>query len=140
MKFQVQDSLVYLNLAVGDAILPSIEQVAAELGLGSAWIQGIGVATGLQLGFYRHTTKDYAKRCFAGDWEILSLSGNLTLKEGQPFAHLHGSFSAEDFSVVGGHLFGGEISAAGEFWLHASKEPIHRAFAPELNLSVWDLP
>ncbi|MDT8446406.1 MAG: DNA-binding protein [bacterium] len=139
MKYKTNATALYLSLSPGEEIITCLSDLARREGLEAAWVVGIGVAKDLELGFYRGQSQDYLTRRFAGDYEILSLTGNLSLKDKVPMVHLHGSFSGEDFGVIGGHFMAGTISAAGEFWVYPGSEPLHRAFAPSLNLHVWDL-
>jgi len=140
MTIKDKSQFLWISLEPGEEIASSLTQTATELNLGSAWIQGIGVVRDMELGFYDPRSKEYIKKKFDGAWEILSLSGNLTLSEGKPFVHLHGSFSNQDFSVIGGHFFSGKIAAAAEFCLFPGDLPVHRRFSEKLNLNIWDLP
>lgn len=35
--------------------------------------------------------------------------GNITLKDGKPFLHLHGTFGRRDMSVIGGHVISATV-------------------------------
>lgn len=58
----------------------------------------------------RYDGREYVKRTIDESSEILSLQGNVSIKEGEPFVHLHVSLADESFSAVGGHLFEGTVS------------------------------
>ena len=58
----------------------------------------------------RYDGKEYAREKVQPSSEILSLQGNVSMKEGKPFVHLHVNLADEDMSVRGGHLFNGTVS------------------------------
>ena len=61
--------------------------------------------------------KKYQKRNFDEHYELLSLIGNITYKDGVPFVHTHVTFSDTEYIVFGGHLFDAKIIATGEIVL-----------------------
>jgi len=64
--------------------------------------------------------------------------GNISLKDGNPFMHLHGTFSDKDFNVVGGHFFHGIISVTGEFFISKMGNlEIQRKHNPETG--IWEI-
>ena len=49
--------------------------------------------------------------------ELVSFEGNITLKDGSPFPHVHVVLSDHNMSTAGGHLFETTVAAVGEFFL-----------------------
>ncbi len=74
----------------------------------AAIVAGIGMLENIRIG--RYNGKEYATEKVQPSSEILSLQGNVSMKEGKPFVHLHVSFADEDMSARGGHLFNGTVS------------------------------
>ncbi|MCD4775776.1 MAG: DUF296 domain-containing protein [Candidatus Aegiribacteria sp.] len=74
----------------------------------AAIVAGIGMLENIEIG--RYNGKEYVKQIVLPSSEILSLQGNVSMKEGKPFVHLHVSLAEEDMSVKGGHLFNGTVS------------------------------
>jgi uncharacterized protein len=74
----------------------------------AAIIAGIGMLEDIEIG--RYDGKEYAKEIVQPSSEILSLQGNVSMKEGKPFVHLHVSLADEEMSARGGHLFTGNVS------------------------------
>ena len=79
------------------------EQVEA-----AAIVAGIGMLENIEIG--RYDGKEYLTENVQPSSEILSLQGNVSMKEGKPFVHLHVSLADEDMSARGGHLFSGTVS------------------------------
>ncbi len=74
----------------------------------AAIVAGIGMLENIEIG--RYDGKEYLTEKVQPSSEILSLQGNVSMKEGKPFVHLHVSFADEDMSARGGHLFNGTVS------------------------------
>ncbi len=74
----------------------------------AAVVAGIGMLRDIEIG--RYDGRDYEKEIVEPSSEILSLQGNVSMKEGEPFVHLHVSLADEDMDVMGGHLFKGTVS------------------------------
>ena len=72
-------------------------------------VEGLGAGYGWTLGYFDRATREYRRQTFPGEWEILSLKGNLALREGRPIAHVHVVLGGPDFRTVGGHLFEGRV-------------------------------
>lgn len=139
MKFRKNNNLYFISLEPGDEINSSFEKLAKNEKLNSAWIQGIGAVTNLEMGYYELSLKTYIRKNFNDDYELTSLSGNITIKDGELFSHTHINFSDNKFNVFGGHLFEGEISAAGEFILILGENFINRKFDDFTGLALWCL-
>lgn len=96
---------VILVLEKGEKLVESITRFAKLTGVNAASLQGLGALEEVELGFYNLHEKTYKKTTLKGDWELVALNGNITLKEGTPFVHVHAALGGEDFSLKGGHLF-----------------------------------
>ena len=138
MQFKKSGGNYLVSLDIGDKIHETLAEFAKEQNLTSWWHSGIGVLRDPILGFDEVNKKEYLEKQFSGDYEILSITGNLSQKEGQGFIHSHVSLSAKDFTAIGGHLFEATISAAAEFMITPIDEPIQRSFTEKSGLFVWD--
>lgn len=95
---------------IGDAVVSvaTLEKIDAGI------VIGIGAASDVVLGYFDRATREYARAHFPDEMEILSLSGNISLKEGRPFPHLHVTLGRRDFTTIGGHLFEAKAGATCE--------------------------
>ncbi len=139
MKFRIDKSRAYMTLAKGDNINKTFESFAEVKGIGCAWLNGIGALENPEIGYYSLEDKAYHRKTFKGEYELTSLIGNITLKEGKPFSHTHITFSDTEFRVFGGHLFNANITAAGEFIMQFGSDEINREMNAEIGLSLWCL-
>ena len=139
MKFRMDKSRAYMTLAQGDNINETFESFAEVKGVGCAWPNGIGALENPEIGYYSLEDKSYYRKTFKGEYELTSLIGNITLKEGKPFSHTHITFSDTEFRVFGGHLFNANITAAGEFIMQFGSDEINREMNAGIGLPLWCL-
>ena len=139
MKFRMDKSTAFMTLAKGDNINKTFESFAEVKGVGCAWLNGIGALENPEIGYYSLEDKSYYRKTFKGEYELTSLIGNITLKEGKPFSHTHITFSDTEFRVFGGHLFNANITAAGEFIMEFDSDEINREMNAEIGLPLWCL-
>ena len=139
MNFRIDNNRALLTLSNGDYINRSFEIFAEAKGIGCAWLNGIGALENPEIGYYSLEDKSYYRKTFKGEYELTSLIGNITLKEGKPFSHTHITFSDTEFRVFGGHLFNANITAAGEFIIQFGSDEINREMNAEIGLPLWCL-
>lgn len=82
-------------------------------------------------------TKRYLSNTFKGIYEILSLTGTLTTKEGKPYLHVHFAAGDEQGQVVGGHLNRATISATAEIIVRTIEGRVERHFNDEIGLNLF---
>ncbi len=139
MNFRIDNSRVLMTLAKGDYINRTFESFAVIKGVECAWLNGIGALENPEIGYYSIDDKSYHRKHFKGEFELTSLIGNITMKEGKPFAHTHITFSDTNYKVFGGHLFDAKITAAGEFLMQLGNDKIIRKINHEIGLPLWCL-
>jgi len=139
MQYRIDESRVFMTLAKGDNINQTFESIAETLDIGCAWLNGIGALENPEIGYYSLEDKTYHRKLFKGEYELTSLIGNITMKEGKPFSHTHITFSDTDYKVFGGHLFDAKITAAGEFIMQLGSENINREINLGIGLPLWCL-
>lgn len=98
-----------LRFDKGESFPSAMESWFGGEGLkGAAVVCGVGMLEEVDLGVFGGV--DYSHLQVARPCEVLSLQGNISLRDGEPFAHVHASLGRDDFSVCGGHLFSGVVA------------------------------
>ena len=138
MKYKTDKNKIYLSIDKGEYVNISLLKACEENNLKFAWINGIGAIFDPEVGYFDIKDKDYKKKRFLGDFELVSLIGNMTYKEGSPFIHTHITFTDTKYRAFGGHLFDCKIAAAGEFIITKGDEKILRTFSKDVGLFLWD--
>ena len=135
---KVSNSDFVVKLDRGEEIVSTLTRFFCDREISSGTVSGIGALSCVELGFYDTSCKEYKRKTFESDLEILNCNGNISLKNGNPFAHMHILLSRSDFNVVGGHLFSGTISVTGEFHIRVFNERIERKEGAG-GLALWEI-
>jgi len=126
MKFTGTEFGYIARLEPGEEIIASLSSFVKARAIGTASISGIGAAGELSIGYFDRSKKEYIKKGLSGEYEILSLTGNVSHFGGEPWIHVHVVLSGADFAALGGHLFSGKVTVTVELALVVSDERIER--------------
>jgi predicted DNA-binding protein with PD1-like motif len=105
----------------------------------SAYFTAIGAVEQVELAFYDLPTKTYSFRHFESPMELVGMTGNISLVDGQPFIYAHGVFSDKQFVTVGGHVKDLVVGPTIEIFLAPIDEKIERKMNDEVGLKLLDL-
>lgn len=135
------DGFNYLiKLNKGEQLLEALEQFAAKTQIQGAWMNGLGGALSMTLGFYDLEAKEYLWNTYEGLYEIAGLTGNIALDEqGKAVFHLHGTFGDQNNQSLSGHVKDLTAAATVELFVHRAYQPIRRKHDPEAGLATLDL-
>jgi predicted DNA-binding protein with PD1-like motif len=136
MKQIASESSTILVLERGEELHESLLAFARKSGIKSAWLSGLGGAMNVTLGFYNSKTKEYQWEEFDEPLEIISLTGNLGLVDGEPFWHIHGVFSGQDYHAISGHVKQVVIGLTGELHITPLSAPLSRSFDETTGLKL----
>ena len=139
MKYRIVGEKIFVSLQTGDLINKSLTEISVKENISNAWINGIGAIDSVEVGYMDVVNKKYQKRKFNDNYELLSLIGNITIKDGVPFVHTHITFSDTEYKVFGGHLFDAKITATGEIILTVADSKIDRQFNENVGIHTWCL-
>ncbi len=103
-----------LRLDRGEELIATLSAFLAEKEIRSGAFTGLGAVDDPELGLFTMKSREYLRRRFEGEYEIASITGNVSTVDGQPFAHVHGVFTDADCLAIGGHLFSAEVSVTCE--------------------------
>ena len=124
MEFGKSQEGYIIRLDRGEELTDSLVQFAEEENLPGAFYHGIGALQDVTLAYFSPEKNDYISKVFYGNFEIISLNGNLSILDGKPFSHTHISLSDENFRLIGGHFVQGIVSVTVE--LHLTPVPLSR--------------
>ncbi len=133
------DSGFWIRLVRGEKIQESLQNWAQNEGIGHAFFHGLGALEEAELGYYELATKEYHRKLFPGEAELVSLNGNLSILEGKSFAHSHVALGDKEFRLYGGHLFEAKVAVTVEIYLHAGNRRIERKMDSSIGLNLLDL-
>lgn len=105
MTFSSTESGYFILLEPGDELIRCLIQFAREHELDAAVVTGHGAVTEVELGSGGDQQREHRRSRVTEPLEACSLTGTVTLLDGEPFPHLHGSFARPDYSVLGGQVY-----------------------------------
>lgn len=131
-KLSCKTYLVVLNK--GDNLFQAISQFNEEILTPGhvGRINGIGALKDVKLGYLENGS--YLIKEFKEDYEVLHLTGNISLKEGQYFTHLHTSISDNTYACYGGHLMDATVAVTMELFIDVYESNVTRKFDQETNI------
>jgi predicted DNA-binding protein with PD1-like motif len=113
-----------LIFETGDEIASALQQFAREQGLGGSSFEAIGALSHAKLGWFNWETKKYDPACVLDEQvELLSLIGDIALRDGDPQVHAHVVVGRSDGTAHGGHLLEARVRPTCELVL--TESPIH---------------
>jgi hypothetical protein len=136
MEYRNNGKQVLVRLDDGDEIVSSLKGICRKKNVRSALVSGIGAARRAEIAHYDTKEKRYNTKKFEGMLEIVSLSGNIALLNGEPVPHLHIAISRSDFSTLSGHLMSAEIYPTCEIVLTPLKSDIERKRDDKTGLNL----
>jgi uncharacterized protein len=122
----------------GQEVTQGLLAFARKHGLVAGHLTGIGAISDAVLGYFDPQKKVYLRNQEKGQAELLSLTGNLALFDGQPFFHIHAALGLRDGSTRGGHLFEATVRPTVEVVLTTYSRPVHRKIDPDSGLPLLD--
>lgn len=125
-----------LIFETGDEAMAGLVDFARKNHLGAARITAIGAFRDVTLGYFDWEKKDYKKIPLEEQVEVLSLIGDVALKDGQPQVHVHVVVGRSDGSTRGGHLVAAHVRPTLEVILTESPEHLRKEIDPESGLAL----
>ena len=127
------------SLPHGKDLITSVEDFCKETSIRMAVFSIIGSVSSVTLGCYDQKQQVYVISNEKAPFEIISCTGNISIKNGNPFVHAHIVLSNEQDKIIGGHLFSETIIFAGEINLQTLKgKPLERAYDYKTGLMLFE--
>ena len=125
----------------GDDLWNHLAAFSAEHKIRCAAVSVIGATSKVTIGYYDQKKHKYHSKTFRGEMEIVSCSGNVSLKEGKPYLHLHAVMGDTALRCFGGHLFPGSSVFAAEVHIQELLgKPNVRLPDVSTGLALWSCP
>ncbi len=121
-------------------LIDSIIKIVNKHNITTGLIHCIGALKKFTIGYFDIQLKKYLTRTINEYVELVSCTGNLSFKNGEPIIHLHISVGTREYNIIGGHLLQPSIvSVTGEVYILEIDKKIERFADPQFNLSLLDL-
>ncbi len=138
-----QSRQLIVRLPRGADLVSALQRLFAEHDVRAGWIQGLGAFERVELCEYDQRALRYEPaRRIDRPVELLHLEGNVSLRDGAPFPHLHATVSYETqdgIVVLGGHLTSARVFACELRVTVFEDVTLERQEDPATGLSLWPL-
>ncbi len=139
MQFKQDKNSFFVFIEKNEKVIETLTQFCNHHKIFTGEITGIGAVKEIELGAYDPIEKKYNTISYPDTYELISLNGNITLKEDEPFIHAHMTMGDHDMNILGGHLFEMKVAVVGEFIIHRSNTTIKRTMNEEIGLATWNI-
>ena len=128
MEYKRFDNTIFARIDKGEEILEQLKEIALQEHIKLASVSALGAINDFTVGVFKTAEKKYDANEFQGYYEITSLTGTITTKDGEYYAHLH---------MSGGHLNRAIVSATCEMVITVINGTVERRFEEEVGLNLF---
>lgn len=139
MRYKRFDETIIVRIDRGEEILEQVKEVALKEKITLASISALGAVNDVTVGVFNTDSKEYKANCFKGAFEIVSLTGTISIMNDEFYSHLHMSVGDEKGLVYGGHLNKAIVSATCEMVIQVINGKVDRYFDEEVGLNLLKL-
>ena len=138
MKFrQIDESpkTFILIFEIGDELAEGLLQFANEQKLSAASFKAVGALSSVRLGWFGWESNKYEPSVTLDEQvELLSLVGDVALKDCEPAVHAHAVIGRKDGKAYGGHLLKAHIRPTCKVVLTASSAHLQKL---SIQIQAW---
>lgn len=120
----------------GDKVMEHLKAFAQEENLTAAYFTAIGAFREVTLGFFDPDRKEYEKTRLDEQVEVLTLAGNVAMREDRPAVHAHVVVGKRDGSAHGGHLMEAIVRPTLEVMLVETPHYLRRTHDEKTGLAL----
>ena len=95
MEYRRFDNTIVARIDRGEEVLEQVAAIAQAEQIKLASVQALGAVGEFTVGVFHTAEKQYHANSFAGDFEIVSLTGTINTMDGAFYTHLHMSAGNE---------------------------------------------
>ena len=130
-----RDTLI-VRIDRGEEILAQMQAACERERVTLASVSALGAIDDLTVGLFDVETRRYLSNHFTGAFEIVSLTGTVTTKDGAFYPHIHISVGDREGRVFGGHLNRAVVSATCEMVIRCLNGTVEREFDETVGLNL----
>jgi predicted DNA-binding protein with PD1-like motif len=128
-----------LIFETGEEVMAGLTGFARDHNCTACHFTAIGAFSEVMLGFFDWGQQHYTKIPLREQVKVLSLVGDIALKDGQPALHAHVVVGKPDGTAHGGHLMEAHVRPTLEVILVESPSFLRRTLDPASGLALIDI-
>lgn len=148
MEYRRFGDKIVVRIDKGEELCAMLLELAEKEDIRMAGVTGIGASGDVTLGVFNPRIKEYKSVRYEGDYEIASVTGNLSRRDGKPYLHLHAVIGdpTRKFEwhhnpsgvTYSGHLNAAVISATCELVIDVIDGEVGRKFSDDIGLNLYE--
>lgn len=128
-----------LAFDTGDEVMEELLGWVRHTGISAASFTGIGALRQATLGYFDLDRRDYHRIPLDEQVEVVSLTGNVAMAEGEPKIHAHLVVARRDGTAYGGHLLEARVRPTLELVLVETPVALRRTIDTATGLPLLDV-
>lgn len=138
MKVQPGQTMIG-RIEKGQDLLSALTELCRKENIRLGCFSLLGSVMCARLGYYNQVTKKYIEKIHIdARWEIVSCSGNISIKDSEISVHAHVILSDDQGRCYGGHLLPGTKIFSAEYCIQElTGGELQRKFDQDTGLSLW---
>lgn len=125
-----------LIMETGDEFTATLQCFAEEQKLKASAFNAIGAFRSAVLGYFDWQRRDYTRIAIEEQTEVLTLTGDIALKDGKPQIHAHAVLGKSDGTACGGHVLEANVRPTLEVVIRELPATVERFYDPESGLHL----
>lgn len=138
MDYRRFENKIIARFDRGEEVHESLKKIALKEDIKLASISALGATDDFTIGVYKVDDKSYSELNFKGIFEILSITGTITTKDGEYYPHLHISVADDKGNGFGGHLINSKISVTCEMVIDIIDGRVERKMSDEIGINLFE--
>ena len=138
MEYRAFGNRYMVRMDPGEEILTQVKALCEAENIRLGEFRALAAVNYLDLAVYDVGEKQYYSRKMDGAFEVTSLFGTISEKDGAVYLHAHLSATAADGSAVGGHLNAAVVSGTCEMILEPMDGHVGRRYDEATGLNVLE--
>jgi hypothetical protein len=134
-----QGQTFVLVFDTGDEVVSEIKRFAQAEEVRAARLTGVGGFSQAELGYFRRDVLSYESIPVTEQVELLSLIGNITVKDSEPLLHAHAIVGHRGGGTSGGHLIAATVWPTLELFVDVYPTELLKRQRRELGIATIDL-
>ena len=137
MDYRRFENKIVVRIDKGEEIIEKMLEVCKKENVLLANVNALGAVGEFEVGLFKTGEKKYYSTVHKGDFEIVSLTGSITTKDGELYHHIHMSAADSENKVYGGNLNYAKVSATCEMFIDILNGNVERKFDEEIGLNLF---
>lgn len=137
MEYRRFANTIVARIDKGEEVLENLKVICEKENVKLANVNALGAINDFEVGLFDIDEKKYYSQKHTGNFEIVSLTGSVTTKNGETYMHIHLSAGDKENKVYGGHLNRAVVSATCEMFIQIIDGTVERKFDEETGLNLF---